>query len=74
MYQVKGARGVEIIPNYAIWKDLPFLIKVVMNKVSFLLYFFLNFPYYCHAVSLLFSIIISCQIIKKEKFIKVRNC
>ena len=58
MYQVKGARGMEIIPNYAFWKDLPFLIKVVMNKVSFLLYFF-YFPYYCHAVSLLFSIIIS---------------
>ena len=29
MYFVKGARGVEIIPNLGFWKALPFLIKVV---------------------------------------------
>ena len=28
MYFAKGARGVEIIPNYHFWKDFPFLIKV----------------------------------------------
>ena len=28
MYKKKGARGLEVIPNYAFWKDLPFLIKV----------------------------------------------
>ena len=28
LYRVKGARGVEMIPNYAFWKDIPFLIKV----------------------------------------------
>ena len=28
MAKVKGARGMEIIPNIAFWKDLPFLIKV----------------------------------------------
>jgi hypothetical protein len=27
MYFYKGARGLEIIPNYMFWKDLPFLIK-----------------------------------------------
>ena len=25
-----GARGVEIIPQYLFWKDLPFLIKVFL--------------------------------------------
>ena len=29
MYRIKGARGMEVIPNYAFWKDLPFLIKVM---------------------------------------------
>lgn len=29
MYKVKGARGVEVIPNYTFWKDVPFLIKVL---------------------------------------------
>ncbi len=28
MFQVKGARGIEVVPNYTFWKDLPFLIKV----------------------------------------------
>ena len=28
MYFMRGARGVEVIPNYTFWKDLPFLIKV----------------------------------------------
>ena len=28
MFKVKGARGLETIPNIAFWKDLPFLIKV----------------------------------------------
>ena len=28
MAKVKGAQGMEIIPNIAFWKDLPFLIKV----------------------------------------------
>ena len=28
MYQAKEARGLDIIPNLAFWKDLPFLIKV----------------------------------------------
>ncbi len=28
MYVQKGARGLEVIPNYSFWKDLPFLIKV----------------------------------------------
>ena len=28
LYHVKGARGMEVIPNGAFWKDLPFLIKV----------------------------------------------
>ncbi len=28
MYRVKGARGVEVIPNYTFWKEIPFLIKV----------------------------------------------
>ena len=28
MYYAKGARGVEIIPNYHFWKDFPLLIKV----------------------------------------------
>ncbi|XP_064392200.1 cation-dependent mannose-6-phosphate receptor-like [Halichondria panicea] len=27
MFQVKGARGIEVVPNYSFWKDLPFLIK-----------------------------------------------
>ena len=27
-YVYRGARGAEVIPNYALWKDLPFLIKV----------------------------------------------
>ncbi|XP_064392193.1 uncharacterized protein LOC135339861 isoform X1 [Halichondria panicea] len=27
MFQVKGARGIEVVPNYTFWKDLPFLIK-----------------------------------------------
>ena len=28
MYKVKGARGVEVIPNYLFWKSVPILIKV----------------------------------------------
>ena len=28
MYRVKGARGMEVVPHYAFWKDVPFLIKV----------------------------------------------
>ena len=28
MYRVKGARGSEVIPNVAFWKELPLLIKV----------------------------------------------
>ena len=28
MAKVKGAQGIEIIPNIGFWKDLPFLIKV----------------------------------------------
>ena len=28
MYTKRGARGVAVIPNYAFWKDLPFLLKV----------------------------------------------
>ena len=28
MYTLKGARGIEVIPNIGFWKDLPFLIKV----------------------------------------------
>ena len=31
MYTAKGARGVEMIPNYTFWRDLPFLIKVAQN-------------------------------------------
>ena len=27
-YKVKGARGVEMIPNWSFWKDMPFLLKV----------------------------------------------
>ena len=27
-YKVKGARGIEVIPNILFWRDLPFLIKV----------------------------------------------
>jgi hypothetical protein len=27
MYTKRGARGVEVIPNYAFWKDFPFLLK-----------------------------------------------
>eukprot|EP00731_Ephydatia_muelleri_P004006 Em0002g182a len=27
MYTLKGARGIEVIPNIGFWKDLPFLIK-----------------------------------------------
>ena len=28
MYAARGARGLEVIPNYSFWKSLPFLIKV----------------------------------------------
>ena len=28
MYTVKGARGVEVVPNFTFWKTLPLLIKV----------------------------------------------
>ena len=28
MYTQKGARGTEVIPNIAFWKEFPFLIKV----------------------------------------------
>ena len=31
LYVVKGARGVEAIPNYTFWMTLPFLIKVCMG-------------------------------------------
>ena len=31
MYFVKGARGIEVIPNYTFWKDFPFLLKVNMT-------------------------------------------
>ena len=30
MYFVKGARGLEVIPNVSFWKDLPYLLKVYM--------------------------------------------
>ena len=30
-YKVKGARGLEVIPNIHFWKELPFLIKVYYN-------------------------------------------
>ena len=29
LYNVKGARGLEAFPNYAFWKDLPLLVKVL---------------------------------------------
>ena len=28
MYTIKGARGVEIIPNLEFWRDFPFLLRV----------------------------------------------
>lgn len=34
MYFAKGARGVEVIPNYVFWKDLPYLIKVQFTMHS----------------------------------------
>ena len=36
MYNAKGARGVEMIPNYTFWKDLPFLIKVGKHTHTYL--------------------------------------
>ena len=33
MYRVKGARGMEVIPHYAFWKDVPFLIKVSTHSL-----------------------------------------
>ena len=32
MYFMRGARGVEVIPNYTFWKDLPALIKVSLGE------------------------------------------
>ena len=37
MYRVKGARGSEVIPNVAFWKELPLLIKVNTYSVHVLL-------------------------------------
>ena len=34
MYFMRGARGVEVIPNYTFWKDLPALIKVSLGKLG----------------------------------------
>ena len=28
MYAAKGARGLEVIPNFEFWKSFPFLLKV----------------------------------------------
>lgn len=35
MYQAKEARGLDVIPNLAFWKDLPFLIKVLTHNSTF---------------------------------------
>ena len=32
LYKWQGARGLEVIPQYTFWKDLPFLIKVYHIK------------------------------------------
>ena len=37
MYTQRGARGLEVIPNYSFWKDFPFLIKVRTVLLLFLL-------------------------------------
>ena len=37
MYTRRGARGVEVIPNYSFWKGLPFLVKVSRTQPSLLL-------------------------------------
>ena len=34
MYFMRGARGVEVIPNYTFWKDVPSLIKVRDGKLG----------------------------------------
>ena len=34
MYNVKGARGAEVIPNHSFWKDLPFLIVVCGRDIA----------------------------------------
>lgn len=34
-YQYRGVRGKEVIPNYAQWKDLPFLIKVATFSTAY---------------------------------------
>ena len=44
MYTWRGARGLEVIPNYSFWKGLPFLVKVSRTQPSLLLlklFFFL---------------------------------
>ena len=33
MYVKRGARGMEVIPNLAFWKDLPFLVKVTCSSI-----------------------------------------
>ena len=38
MYTQRGARGVEVIPNYAFWKDLPFLLKVYSSPAICIIY------------------------------------
>ena len=47
MYTKKGARGTEVIPNIAFWKEFPFLIKVTSymptNIVFLLLHILLLF-------------------------------
>ena len=34
MYTQRGARGLEVIPNYSFWKDFPFLIKVTTTATA----------------------------------------
>ena len=34
MYTQRGARGMEVIPNYTFWKDFPFLIKVESHTLG----------------------------------------
>ena len=29
MYNVRGARGTEVIPNFNFWKEIPILVKVL---------------------------------------------
>ena len=34
MYKVRGARGLEVIPQYLFWKDFPFLLVVSWHALS----------------------------------------